>query len=59
MKKQFGFLTLVSVLIFLMSCGITAKVQKDNSVDFKKIRNYAWEAPIIKDSGKPLVKKMT
>ena len=57
MKKQFGFLTLVSVLIFLMSCCITAKVQKDNSVDFKKIRTYAWEAVIIKDSGKPLVKK--
>jgi hypothetical protein len=56
MKKQFGFLALVSVLIFLTSCGTTARVQKDDSVDFTKIRTYAWVDPSSKDSAKPLAK---
>jgi hypothetical protein len=42
MKKTKLFLGIVSLLVILVSCGTTAMVQKDNNVDIRKFRTYAW-----------------
>jgi hypothetical protein len=42
MKKMKMFLGIVTMLIVLVSCGTTAMVQKDNNVDIRKFRTYAW-----------------
>lgn len=54
MKKRqcvLGIIVLSAFLVFLLtSCGRTAYVQKDNSVDFSRIRTYAWIEGTQKDS---------
>ena len=42
MKKMKMFLGIVTLLVILVSCGTTAMVQKDNHVDIRKFRTYAW-----------------
>ena len=40
-KSILGTLIAVAV-VFGMGCGATAHIEKDNSVNFSKIRTYAW-----------------
>jgi ABC-type glycerol-3-phosphate transport system substrate-binding protein len=42
MKKMKMFLGIGTLLVILVSCGTTAMVQKDNNVDIRKFRTYAW-----------------
>ncbi|MES2374737.1 MAG: DUF4136 domain-containing protein [Bacteroidota bacterium] len=42
MKKLHWFLGAFMSLFILAGCGSTAHVQKDESVDFSKIKTYAW-----------------
>ena len=42
MKKLHWFLGAWISLFMLAACGSTAHVQKDDSVDFSKIKTYAW-----------------
>jgi hypothetical protein len=42
MKKMKMFLGIVTLLVILVSCGTTAMVQKDNNIDIRKFRTYAW-----------------
>ncbi len=40
--KRVQWLTALVAVMILSSCGRTAYVQKDNDVDFSKIRTYSW-----------------
>ena len=48
-KMQWLTATVMSVILFA-SCSRTAYVQKDNKVDFSKIKTYAWVDGTQKDS---------
>ncbi len=50
MKKIQWLLGMVVTLFVLAGCGKQVYVQKDNSVDFSKIRTYSWVAA-QRDSG--------
>jgi hypothetical protein len=53
MKKTtciLGIVLSVFIIFLLTSCGRQAFVQKDNTVDFSKIRTYAWVEGTQKDS---------
>jgi hypothetical protein len=49
MKKMHWVLSGILSLFILASCGKHVYVQKDNTVDFSKIRTYAW-VPAQRDS---------
>ncbi|MFT3979121.1 MAG: DUF4136 domain-containing protein [Ferruginibacter sp.] len=38
-----GFLPLLASAFFLMSCGSTAHIEKDETVNFSEYKTYAWE----------------
>ncbi len=42
MKKRYWFFGAFMGLFILAGCGSVAHVQKDDSVDFSKIKTYAW-----------------
>jgi Domain of unknown function (DUF4136) len=50
MKKMKMFLGIVTLLVILVSCGTTAMVQKDNNVDIRKYRTYAWVDASTRDT---------
>ena len=53
MKKTtciLGIVLSLFILFLLTSCGRQAFVQKDNNVDFSKIRTYAWVEGTQRDS---------
>jgi hypothetical protein len=50
MKKMKMFLGIVTLLVILVSCGTTAMVQKDNNIDIRKFRTYAWVDASIRDT---------
>lgn len=54
MKKKQWMMAATAGLLMLAGCGQVAYVQKDDQVDFKKIKTYAWVYGTQKDS---LVKK--
>lgn len=56
MKKMKGLLGMLTMGIVLVSCGTTAMVQKDNHVDIRKFRTYAWVDASTKDTSKHVAK---
>lgn len=49
--KKFNWLPVIVIMaVVISSCGTTAQVQKDNTVDFTKIRTYAWAEASTKDT---------
>lgn len=50
MKKTKLFLGIVTLIVLLVSCGTTAMVQKDNNVDIRRFRTYAWVDASTKDT---------
>ena len=59
MKQTFrtGFVALLLSSFFLLSCGTTAHIEKDDSVNFNQYKTYAWEnrSDVKKDRGNELV----
>lgn len=56
MKKMKGLLGMLTIVIVLVSCGTTAMVQKDNNVDIRKFRTYAWVDASTKDTSNHVAK---
>jgi hypothetical protein len=56
MQKMKGLLGMLTVVIVMVSCGTTAMVQKDNNVDIRKFRTYAWVDASTKDTANHVVK---
>ncbi len=50
MKNLSWILVIALMTVVITSCETTARVQKDNTIDFKKFKNYAWVDVSIKDS---------
>lgn len=50
MKKTKLFLGIVTLIVLLVSCGTTAMVQKENNVDIRRFRTYAWVDASTKDT---------
>ncbi|MEI8073270.1 MAG: DUF4136 domain-containing protein [Bacteroidota bacterium] len=50
MQKMKWFLGIVTLLVVMVGCGTTAMVQKDNNVDIRKFRTYAWVDASTKDT---------
>ena len=56
MKKMKWILGMLTTVIVLVSCGTTAMVQKDNNVDTRKFRTYAWVDASTKDTSNHVAK---
>lgn len=56
MKKMNWLLGMLTMVIVLVSCGTTAMVQKDNNVDIRKFRTYAWVDASTKDTSNHVAK---
>lgn len=50
MNKMKWYLGMLTMVIVLVSCGTTAMVQKDDNVDIRKYRTYAWVDASTKDT---------
>lgn len=56
MKKMNWILGMLTMVVVLVSCGTTAMVQKDDHVDIRKFRTYAWVDASTKDTSNHSVK---
>lgn len=50
MQKMKWILGMLTMVVVLVSCGTTAMVQKDDRVDIRKFRTYAWIDASTKDT---------
>lgn len=56
MNKMKWILGMLTMVVILVSCGTTAMVQKDDRVDIRKFRTYAWVDASTKDTSNHAVK---
>ena len=50
MNKMKWILGMLTMVVIMVSCGTTAMVQKDDHVDIRKYRTYAWVDASTKDT---------